>query len=349
MGRDKTYDWRRNKTLKFLYMTDTHFRSERPVHRIDDVYKTQFEELGEISNLVLEHDLDFIVHGGDVFHTNRPSHELVRDLIGWAKYTNVPIYVVPGNHDLQGYNPNSISSVGLGVLFESELFHQLDEKVFEEEKVYFKGVLPEVEPEGNISYMVDPMWDEYTRIIVSHNYVIPEDSMMFSFIHPEKVATNAQLILMGHYHKPFDYTMAKARVTDNTSIGLPVKSTYFDEQKYGKARFINPGALSRWEIDSKDRIPTVLLIEIENGKIDVKYIPLTCAKKAEEIFDLTKVENEKAKEDQLKSFMDSLQNTSFETNDIEQLVLSAGKNQGIEERILNKSLEMIRNAKEVLK
>ena len=58
---------------------------------------------------------------------------------------------------------------------------------------------------------------------------------------------------------------------------------------------------------------------------------------------------QKEKEDQLKNFMESLENTSFETNDIEQLVLAAGKNQGIEEIILNKSLEKIRDAKENLK
>lgn len=307
--------------MKFLYLTDTHFRSDSPRHRIDNAYRSQFEELGEISNLILEHDLDFIVHGGDVFHHNKPSHELVRDLIGWARYTNVPIYVVPGNHDLSGYNPNSISSVGLGVLFESELFHQLDEKAFNDEKVYFKGVLPEVEPH-NDKYVV-PKDDSWVKIIVSHNYISPLP-LMFPYLSTREVKTNANLFLLGHLHDP----------SDTTSGGV---------------RFINPGALSRWEIDSKDRIPTVLLIDITNGIVDVKKIPLACAKKAEEIFDLTKVGEQKEKEDQLKSFMESLENTSFETNDIEQLVLAAGKNQGVEERILNKSLDKIREAKEVLK
>ena len=133
---------------------------------------------------------------------------------------------------------------------------------------------------------------------------------------------------MGHYHQPFDYQKG------TPGIG---------------ARFINPGALSRWGIDEANRTPTVLLIEIENGKINVQHIPLACAKKGYELFDLAKVGMQKEKEDQLKSFMESLENTSFETNDIEQLVLAAGKNQRVEERILNKSLEKIREAKEVLK
>lgn len=307
--------------MKFLYLSDTHFRSDKPRHRIDDIYRSEFEELGEISNLVLEYDVDFIIHGGDMFHSNRPSHELVRDLIGWARYTNIPIYVVPGNHDLFAYNPNSISSVGLGVLFESELFTQLDEKVFQDEKVYFKGVLPEVEPH-NDKYVV-PKDDSWVKIVVSHNYISPT-SLMFPYLPTQDVKTNANLFLLGHLHEPSDVTV-------------------------NGVRFINPGALSRWGIDEANRIPTVLLIEIENGKVDVQHIPLACAKRAEEIFDLTKVGMQKEKEDQLKSFMESLENTSFETNDIEQLVLAAGKNQGVEERILNKSLDKIREAKENLK
>jgi DNA repair protein SbcD/Mre11 len=308
--------------MKFIYFTDSHLRDSSPRNRIDDFYKTQFEELGELTNLVLEYDADALLCGGDLFHVSKPSHKLIQDLIGWAKYTNVPIYVVPGNHDLSGYNPNSISSVGLGVLFESELFHPLTEKIFTEEKVYFKGVLPEVEPH-NDKYVIDSKYNELTKIIVSHNYISPTP-LVFPYLPTDEVKTNAQIFLLGHYHTPSDVTI-------------------------GNTRFINPGALSRWEIDSKDRIPTVLLIDITNGIVDIKHIPLSCAKKAEEIFDLAKVGAQKEKEDQLKSFMESLENTSFETNDIEQLVLAAGKNQGVSEDILNKSLEKIREAKEVLK
>jgi DNA repair protein SbcD/Mre11 len=309
--------------MKFLFFTDSHLRDSCPRYRIDDFYKTQFEELGELANLVLEYDIDVVLCGGDLLHVPKPSHELVRDLIGWAKYINVPIYSVIGNHDTVGYQMDAIGSNGIGVLFESEAFHELIEKVFEEEKIVIRGINAKVQEDGN-GYEFEPKYDGYTKLIVSHNYIIDAASMMFDFIQPKNVPTNADLILLGHYHHPF-------------------------QTQVGNTRFINPGALSRWEIDSANRIPTVLLIEIENGKIDVKHIPLACAKRAEELFDLTKVGMEKEKEDQLKSFMESLENTNFETNDIEALVLAAGKNQGIEERILNKSLEKIREAKENLK
>jgi len=309
--------------LKFLFFTDSHLRDSRPRFRIDDFYKSQFEELGELANLVLEYDIDVVLCGGDLLHVPKPSHELVRDLIGWAKYINVPIYSVIGNHDTVGYQMDAIGSNGIGVLFESEAFHELTEKVFDEEKIVIRGINAKVQEDG-YGYEFEPKYDEWTKLVVSHNYIIDAESMMFDFMQPKNVPTNADLVLLGHYHHPF-------------------------QTQVGNTRFINPGALSRWNIDEANRTPTVLLIEIENGRIDVKYIPLACAKKAEEIFDLTKVGAQKEKEDQLKSFMESLENTSFETNDIEALVLAAGKNQGIDERILNKSLEKIREAKEVLK
>jgi DNA repair protein SbcD/Mre11 len=309
--------------LKFLFFTDSHLRDSRPRNRIDDFYRNQFEELNELANLVLEYDVDALLCGGDLLHVPKPSHELIRDLIGWAKYINVPIYSVIGNHDTVGYQMDSIGNNGIGVLFESEAFHELTEKVFEEEKIYIKGINAKVQEDG-YGYEIDPKYHGYTKLIVSHNYVIPEESMMFEYMHPKNIPTNADLVLLGHYHHPFDVQI-------------------------GNTRFINPGALSRWEIDSANRIPMVLLIDITNGIVKIEKIPLVCAKKAEEIFDLQGVGVEKAKEDQLKSFMNSLEQTNFETNDIEQLVLSVGKNQGIADNILNKSLDKIREAKEVLK
>ena len=305
--------------MKFLYTTDTHFRHDRPKYRIDDIYKSQFEELSEISTLVIEHDVDYILHGGDFFHTPRPSHELVRDLIGWGKYVGVPILVLPGNHDLIGYSQASISSVGLGVLFESGVFQEmLPSNIWEEEKIYVRGVLPEVAIH-NDKYMIDAKYDDYTKIIVSHNYVSPTP-LRFPYLPVNEVKTNADLFLLGHLHDSSDITN-------------------------GKTRFINPGALSRWAVNEANRIPTVLLIEIQGKRIDIKHIVLETAKRGYEIFDIKTIVENKGKVDQLKNFMDSLENTNFETCDIEQLVLIAGKDQGMEEKILNKSLEKIREAK----
>jgi len=310
--------------LKFLYYTDSHHRTEKPCHRIDNVYETQFQELAEISNLVLEHDCDFIIHGGDFFDHPRPSHELVKDIISWGKYVGVPIYVLPGNHDLSGYNPESISSVGLGVLFESEVFKPLTELKLHDgdDHLYIKGVLPEVLPH-NDKYMLGPDHEEYTCIIVSHNYISPTP-LIFPYLPTQEVKTNANLFLLGHLHEPSD---------------VEIKGT----------RFVNPGALARWSVDQANRVPTVLLVEVKNADIQITKIPLACAKKAEEIFDLNAISVSDQKEDQLARFMESLESTSFETNDIEQLVIAAGRNQGIEEKILNKSLDKIREAKEVLR
>lgn len=308
--------------MKFLYGSDFHLRDSRPRNRIDDFYKNQFLELGEIANLVVEYDVDALLCGGDLLHVPKPSHELIKDLIGFSRYINVSILCAVGNHDVTGFQMQSIGSNGIGVLFEAGGFEELTEKVFEEEKIYIKGIHAKVREDG-CGYMIDSKYDGFTRLIVSHNYIIPSETMPFEFMHPKDVPTNADLILLGHYHQAFDTVV-------------------------GNTRFLNAGSLSRWSINEQ-HIPTVLLIDITNGIVNIEKIPLSCAKKAEEIFDLAKVGMEKEKEDQLKSFMESLENTSFETNDIEALVLAAGKNQGVEERILNKSLEKIREAKENLK
>jgi exonuclease SbcD len=309
--------------MKILYFTDSHLRCGKPRYRVDDYYKSQFEELGEISNLVLEYDIDILLCGGDLLHDHpKSSHELIRDLIGWAKYTNVPIYTIVGNHDMASYNTQTIGSSGIGVLFESETFIELTEKVFEEEKIIIRGIHAKVQEDG-YGYEFEPKYDGWTKIIVSHNYIIPAESMPFEYMHPRNIQTNADLVLLGHYHQPSDVTI-------------------------GNTRFTNPGGIARWAVDEANNVPTVLLIDINHGIIKIEHIPLTCAKRGYEIFDLANVVAAREKEDQLKSFMESLEQTSFETTDIEQLVLAAGKNQGLDEKILNKSLEKIREAKEVL-
>lgn len=64
-----------------------------------------------------------MVWAGDVFHHKAPSrtdHGLVQDLIGVIRVYSCPLFIVPGNHDIQHDRLDSIeSSQPLGVLFKA--------------------------------------------------------------------------------------------------------------------------------------------------------------------------------------------------------------------------------------
>jgi len=307
---------------RFIFVTDTHLRIDNPATRIDNVWESQLAKLSEIVELVKEYDVDAILHGGDFFNVKNPPHKLVADVINWCKHLETPVFVVTGNHDITGYNLDSVKSSGLGVLFESGAVDPLNLEEYKKDKIIIKAIHSSLNFEQD--YMLDEKYKDYFKIIISHNYVIPADSMPWGFIHPKDIKTNADLVLCGHYHVPYDYS------TQTT-------------------RWINPGTLCRWKINEKDHKPKVLLIEVENKKYTVTELYLKSVKPANEVFNVELVEQEKQRAQDIQEFVSSLEKTSFQNVDIEQVIKQSGTQQGISEEILNEILLRVKSAKEILK
>lgn len=308
--------------LKFLFITDTHYRDDKPKGRIDDIMKAQFDELGEILQICRDEEVDAVLHGGDFFNTKKPSHRLVVHILDWCKMLSKPVIGVIGNHDVTGYNIDSVSNSGLGVLFESGAVDRLEYMEWEREKVVLKAVHSSLNFDKD--YMFDGKYDGWKKIIISHNYVIPADSMPWGFIHPKDIKTNADLVLCGHYHQAWNWTD-------------------------GKTRWLNPGAISRWKITERDHKPQVVIISVENGAIKLGFIALKTSQPGHKIFDINAVEAAKQQERNIEQFARSLEETSFQDIDIEQVVLTAGKQSNIATNILDVILKKLRDAKEVLK
>jgi double-strand break repair protein MRE11 len=59
-------------TIKILVATDSHVGyNERDLHRGDDSWQT----FHEVMCLAKEHDVDMVLHAGDLFHENKPSRK----------------------------------------------------------------------------------------------------------------------------------------------------------------------------------------------------------------------------------------------------------------------------------
>lgn len=104
---------------KLIFVGDPHFRAKGSKYRIDDYYQVQFDKLNQILQLGEQKQVEGIIFLGDIFHTPREPHELVRDLIATFKKYKVKCYAIVGNHDLVGYNLDTLNSSPLGVLIES--------------------------------------------------------------------------------------------------------------------------------------------------------------------------------------------------------------------------------------
>lgn len=307
---------------KFLFLTDTHYRDDKPKGRIDDIMKAQFDELGEILSICRDEEIDVVLHGGDFFNTKKPSHRLVVHILDWCKMLSKPVVGAIGNHDITGYNLDSVVNSGLGVLFESGAVDKLEYMEWAEDKIVIKAVHSSLD--FNKDYMFDIKYDGWTKIIISHNYVIPIADAPWGFIHPKDIKTNANLVLCGHYHVPFDYSD-------------------------GKTRWINPGAISRWKVTERDHTPQVLLITVSNGKYNLEYKKLQSSRPGHEIFDIAAIAAQKNQDQNIEQFAKSLEETSFQNVDIEQVIKEAGEHQKIDKNIIDLIMTKLREAKEVLK
>lgn len=304
--------------MRFLFLSDTHFRAERSRYRLDeDVVLTQLAEFEEVLQLAKDKDA-VILHGGDFFDRPTPAFSLVVRLLELLNKYKVSFYSVVGNHDVTGFNHDSVINTGLGILMETGVVKKLDKVLFPGVAVH--GIPAYVNPrEGD--YTFGPEYDGLFRIVVSHNFVIPQQ-VIFDAVHPREVTTNADLVLLGHYHKAFEHTE-------------------------GNTQFLNVGSFSRWSISEKDQTPSVIFIDTVTSEITT--IPLETPKLGSLIFDVEAIEDEKKRELDLENFVEGLETTSFDNVDLEQIVLQQGTIQGIPKEIIDLALGRIQVAKEQLK
>lgn len=302
--------------MKILFFADMHLRSasDRPKWRVDNHYIAQFNELQDISKIAVDNKVDLIISLGDFYDNVRVSHQLIADTLAWCKTLSCPIFSIVGNHDVNAYVTADRNN-GLGVLFESGAIGQLDELIWADKKIIIRGVHVYLDPkQGN--YMFDTKYDDYFKIVASHNFIIPHE-VPFDAVLPSQVQTNADAIFLGHYHKAFQH-------------------------QEGKTTFVNPGSVSRWSVNEQHQ-PQVFILDTETGMIGVATLKSSLP--ATEIFDLVGAAEMKNTEMNLQSFMDSLNSTSFENIDVEQVVLTEATRQGILKGILDMALAKVQQAK----
>ncbi|MGJ0515482.1 MAG: metallophosphoesterase family protein [Methylomicrobium sp.] len=99
-----TADWQLGKP--FANIGDQHKRSLVQQARID--------VLKRISHLVKEHQASFVLVAGDLFDTNSPDKSTVATACGAIGRMEVPVIVIPGNHD----------HAGAGSIWEQEFFQR---------------------------------------------------------------------------------------------------------------------------------------------------------------------------------------------------------------------------------
>ncbi|GAB6098669.1 metallophosphoesterase [Halanaerocella petrolearia] len=315
--------------MKLLVMSDTHIRGTTPSRRIDNFKETLINKLQEVDKIARREEVDFILHAGDVFDRPNPAPSVVNEFLQVLRQFKVPIYVVAGNHDLYGHNPDTLSRTMLGLLITSGVLKIIKEPIILEGEVKLRltGKHFDYNVDTDASaYQVDKSSEVDYAIHVAHGMLLDRPFFDQGYTLIEDVVTEADIVVAGHYH-----------------LG-------FGEQDHKETKFINPGALVRMSADTKEieRQPQVALIDLAD-EIEVEFKKLKSAKPGEEVLDRTAIEAAAFREKKLADFTQTIKAAGeFKYFSVEQILDQVANNQEITEEVKQEALERISKAQEEL-
>lgn len=318
--------------LKILFFTDTHIRGSNPKNRKDNFADSVEKKLLEIVDIIDKNNVDFVLHGGDLFDRPDISISIASRFALVLNKIKVPFYMVSGNHDVYGHNPNTVNRTMLGlldILGIIKIINNNTKLILEKNNIKVQltaqPYVYDIDSPNKLDYYivrdVDP--DVHFSIHMVHGMLLDKPfikGIPYTLIDDIK-STLADITLSGHYHAGF-----KTIKIDN---------------KY----FINPGSMVRIANSLKEieRIPKVILIELEED-IKIKEIPLKSALPGEEVLDRTEIEKNLFKNERIMEFKQSIDAAvDFEKMDINEVLIRVSNAEGVEERVIKEALKRIAN------
>lgn len=316
--------------MKILYFTDTHIRGNTPKNRKDIFIDTLENKFREIANLIEKLDIDFILHGGDLFDRPDVSISIVSRFARILSTIKIPFYLISGNHDIYGHNPETINRSILGLLDVANVIEIINGKKIILEKDNIKVQLTgqpyiyDIDSAENIDYYLIKDKDKEIdySIHMVHGMLLDKPfikGIPYTLIDNIK-NTKADITLSGHYHRGF-------------------KTIITDDNKY----FINPGSLVRItnSLQELDRIPQVVLLDLSQN-IQIKNIPLKSALPGEQVLDRRQIESNIFKSERMLQFKETINATmNFEKMDINEVLLQVSSSEDVGEDVIKEALRRI--------
>lgn len=293
--------------MKILHITDSHGTVKSPESRTDLFYLTFLRKLAEITYIVKLQKIDMVLHTGDLFHLSRVSNKFMGQVAEIIKSWGVPFYVVPGNHDIDGYTIDTIDQTSLGLLAKTGILTLLtrdnpirinttqSNKTFTiaiSGQEYYANI-----DTGDMSDFEMQQDEADINILAIHGYIA--DTPQHPNIrctYPKDIITDADIILCGHYHRSFAMDV-------------------------GDVSYYNPGSMMRVEMTeyNKTHMPQYGILEIELDKqgyvvYDYNFHQFRIAKPSSAVFDFNSAGIIKKHGITLENFKTSIANTMQNIN-----------------------------------
>lgn len=322
--------------MNLMFITDTHLRGTTPRSRKDNLPHTQIKKLQEVADLAEEYGVRAILHGGDLFDLPGPALTVAAS-VDILRSTGAEIYTVAGNHDIFGYNPETLDRTMLGFMARMGLVKLLNPG----EPVYLT--------DGNITVQLtgqhfhseidrrEPVLDYAVRkqncdlaVHIVHG-MLTDSPMYHGVAHTliEQVAqfTKADYTLCGHAH-----------------FGFP-------DWELGGKYFINPGAVVRLTAHPVEikRSPGVLVLNFSENPPQHRHIPLKSALPGEEVLDRAHLEEIAFRKEKLNLLLKDIQKSGeFKSTNLEELIIEIADSQGLPELVRQEALDRISRSRDSL-
>lgn len=315
--------------MKILFFTDTHIKSKNPRSRIDDYEDSIYKKIEEIREISINENVDVILHGGDLFDKADVGIKTASRFGKLFQTFPKKVFIISGNHDIYGYNPNSIDRAMMGLFNSLDVLELIEEGkpvIIEKDglKVQISGqpYTHDIDSSDKSHYYPKRLDDVDYHILMIHSFLLYKkfiEQIEYTLI-DQIMDTDCDIVLSGHYH------------------------TGFKTVKVNEKYFSNPGSIARMTNTESERkrIPKVLLIELTKEEINISDIYLKSAKKSEEIFSEKQVNPYSIKSKSLLDIKEKLSKLSSNPIiDINNNLKNIGKEMKIDEDIIDEAIRRI--------
>ena len=296
---------------RFLFYTDIHLAAKCPRHRVDNYANSIVEKVSEIYEIASVEGCDFVIFGGDFFNSHMVfSYELINNVMDVICNSDLQTYSIVGQHDLKGYNPETLKSSTLA--FVTKYCDKFE-------------ILNGVKELGDVALYHSHVWQDVrvdcaqevgkgkVNVLIAH-HLLSKDLDVFEVVKTSTIEPcNFDLVLSGDLH------------------------TGFETHSVGNTVFANPGSIARQSISDKSRHPMVLVVDVELGVVPVvKEILLSRAKDGEEVFGVDVIEGlrEMATMDG-GEFVDQVRALEMEAVDVFDLVEKLSVEKGVRKEVVS--------------
>ena len=277
--------------IRILYFTDSHIRGNSPRARVDHYPDALKAKLCWMFARAKQENVDAVVCGGDMFDRPDTAYAIAGEFAAVLAESPAPIYVCPGNHEIYGYNLDTLPRSILGFLAQIGLVHILTRKPLEFESEGVKvsltgqGFHHNID-RGTMDYMTGLDGTNGYRVHVVHGMLV-EKPLPYEVAHTlvEKVVTDADVVLSGHEH-----------------IGYGLR------RRSDGIWFCNPGALGRLSANMEEmhRPVRVALFTFAPDGISGELVKVDVARPGTEVLSREHLAQQAEQEERINRFLSLL-------------------------------------------